>query len=347
MGYVEVPSTTSLSLAMDIRLLIDSVVRQTTVLVAQLATTGGARAPLSHVAGQVFLELVSELDRQGLSRRVSADMFGLALRSYSRKVQRLSEGATERNRSLWEAVYGYLADKGTASRPEVLDRFRHDDETVVRGVLHDMVHSGLLLCPDESSPQARYEWRPPERAAALETDDGERIDEIVWATVYREGPISEAELAGRAGPANRRLSDSLERLCTSGRISCTEEGTSAVYSSSMLFVPQDDEVAWAAAAYDHYHTMVRTLTTSLRGETTRDGERAATGSTYTLEYGDGHPLAEEIESLFTDFRDKATALRARVDNYNKRHPELKRTRRLVTYGGQYLLEDESDGESED
>lgn len=42
---------------MNVRLLIDSVVRQTTVLLAQLATNGGARAPLAHVANQVFLEL--------------------------------------------------------------------------------------------------------------------------------------------------------------------------------------------------------------------------------------------------------------------------------------------------
>ena len=59
---------------MDIQFLIDSVVRQTTVLIAQLATAGGARAPLSHIAGQVFLELANELESQGVGRKVSADM---------------------------------------------------------------------------------------------------------------------------------------------------------------------------------------------------------------------------------------------------------------------------------
>jgi hypothetical protein len=65
---------------MNIQLLIDAIVRQTTVLVAELATAGGARAPLAHVANQVFMDLAAELERQGVSRKVSADMFGLALR---------------------------------------------------------------------------------------------------------------------------------------------------------------------------------------------------------------------------------------------------------------------------
>jgi hypothetical protein len=64
------------------------------VLIAQLATSGGARAPLAHVAGQVFLELVRELEAQGVSRKIGADMFGLGLRSYQRKINRLAESST-------------------------------------------------------------------------------------------------------------------------------------------------------------------------------------------------------------------------------------------------------------
>jgi len=82
----------------NVNLLIDAVVRQTTVLIAELATSRGLRAPLAHVADQVFIELTRELEAQGVSRKVSADMFGMALRTYQRKVQRLEESATERGR---------------------------------------------------------------------------------------------------------------------------------------------------------------------------------------------------------------------------------------------------------
>src|SRR6185436_6436566 len=116
---------------MNVQLLIDSVVRQTTILIAQLATAGGARAPLAHVANQVFLELARELDEQGVSRKVGADMFGLALRTYQRKIQRLAESNTDRGRSLWEAVFTYLDEQKIATRQNVFARFHRDDDQLV------------------------------------------------------------------------------------------------------------------------------------------------------------------------------------------------------------------------
>src|SRR5689334_17368653 len=117
---------------MNVELLIHAIVRQTTLLIAQLATGGGVRAPLSQVADQVFLDLVSELERQGVSRKVSADMFGMGLRSYRRKIQRLTESSTERGRSLWEAVLEHVRGSGPVSRLELLERFVRDDEAQVR-----------------------------------------------------------------------------------------------------------------------------------------------------------------------------------------------------------------------
>ena len=83
---------------MDLKLLIDGIVRQTTVLIAQLSTSAGVRAPLAHVADQVFLELAREIEALGVGRRVAADMFGMALRSYQKKMQRLTESASEPGR---------------------------------------------------------------------------------------------------------------------------------------------------------------------------------------------------------------------------------------------------------
>ena len=79
---------------MNLQLLIDSIIRQTTVLIAQLATAQGVRAPLANVANQVFLDLANELNEQGVSRKVCADMFGMALRTYQRTIPRLSESST-------------------------------------------------------------------------------------------------------------------------------------------------------------------------------------------------------------------------------------------------------------
>jgi len=125
--------------------LIDAIVRQTTVLLAQLSTAAGVRSPLGHIADEVFSGLVSELNQQGVSNKVIADMFGMALRSYRQKVRRLGEPASSRGATLWSAVQEFLAEHEWSTRDEVLDRFKHDDEVSVRSILNDLVETGLAV----------------------------------------------------------------------------------------------------------------------------------------------------------------------------------------------------------
>jgi hypothetical protein len=139
---------------MNSKLLIDAIVQQTTVLIAQLSTAAGIRAPLAHIADQVFLELSREIERQGVSRKVVADMFGLALRSYQRRVQRLSESASIRDRTLWEAIYDFVSEEGHVSRKRVGLRFRNDSAEHVAAVLNDLVSSGLIYASGRRSQRA-------------------------------------------------------------------------------------------------------------------------------------------------------------------------------------------------
>jgi hypothetical protein len=116
----------------DSRQLIDAIMRQTTILVAGLSTAAGVRSPLAHVADQVFLDLAREIEAQGLTRQVTANMFGLALRTYQKKVQRLAESVSARNRTLWEAVYQHILDEGPIVRSRLEARFRGDSIEEVR-----------------------------------------------------------------------------------------------------------------------------------------------------------------------------------------------------------------------
>ncbi|MDD9946855.1 MAG: hypothetical protein OXU20_37760, partial [Myxococcales bacterium] len=180
---------------MNVHLLIDAIVRQTTVLIAQLATTGGARAPLAHVANQVFMDLAGELERQGLSRGVTADMFGISLRSYQRKMQRLRESSTDRGRSMWEAVLDHLAEAGVVTRAQVLERFHRDPEKLVAGILRDLVDSGLVFCTG-TGLQAVYRVASEDELATLrKTSDERGLSEFLWAHIYRQGPVTRAALA--------------------------------------------------------------------------------------------------------------------------------------------------------
>ena len=50
-------------------------------------------------------------------------MFGLALRSYQKKVQRLTQSETQRDKTLWEAVLDYLREQGSVPRRKIFQRF--------------------------------------------------------------------------------------------------------------------------------------------------------------------------------------------------------------------------------
>jgi hypothetical protein len=324
----------------NVQLLIDSIVRQTTVLIAQLATAGGARAPLAHVANQVFLDLARELDAQGVSRKVGADMFGLALRSYQRKIQRVTESNTDRGRSLWEAVFAHLDEKKIATRNEILGRFHRDDDQLVRGVLHDLTESGLIFSSG-SGEGTVYRMATSEDLshvrASEAADAAAAIDGMLWAVIYREGPIERSGLLDRLPVAESALEAALDRLEKSGRIERDAEGA---YGCKKLDVPYGSSTGWEAAVFDHFQSVVRTICCKLRLDQTPRLKDVVGGSTYTFVVWDGHPMDDEAQRGLARYREQADELRARIDAYNAEHGIPARHRKVVAYSGQCLVEEE-------
>jgi hypothetical protein len=328
----------------NVNLLIDAIVRQTTVLIAELATSRGLRAPLAHIADQVFVELTRELDAQGLSRKVSADMFGMALRTYQRKVQRLEESGTDRGRSLWESVYDFVRSKSVVTRREVLDRFRADDEELVRGVLTDLVESNLVFA---SGPTQATSFR-----AASDTELGDMVRrrqrgadaDLVWALVCRLGPISAERLAGLGGSVAPEMEAILEDLVQTGRVEREADGT---YQTSRFFVPIGASSGWEAAVFDHFHAVVRTVCAKLRRSTASALRDRIGGSTYSFEVWDGHPHAEEVLDSLQRFREANSDLRERVRAHNDKNPKPAARFGVVVYGGQTIWEVDDGKESSD
>ncbi len=163
---------------MNAQVLIDSIVRQVTVLIAQLATSGGIRAPLSHVANQVFVDLARELEAQGVSRKVSADMFGMALRAYIRKVRRLSEAQTEQGQTLWQALLEFVRAQGLVTRARVLERFDLDGELQVTAVLRDLIESGLVFCSGSGKGAVYRAASDEELDRLMQLSDESGLDEL-------------------------------------------------------------------------------------------------------------------------------------------------------------------------
>jgi hypothetical protein len=319
---------------MTIELLIHAIVRQTTVLIAQLATARGLRAPLAQVANQVFLDLVAELERQGVSRTVSADMFGLGLRTYRRKIQRLSESSTERGRSLWEVVLEYVKSAGLVSRRDVLGRFPRDDERQVRAVLHDLCESQLVFASG-SGANGMFRAASAEELVALQQGRGaEGADELVMALMYREGPVTVHDISGLAQVDSTTIEATLARLVNSGRVERVEHEGRTLYRAGGLVIPLGAPAGWEAAVFDHFKAMVKTIIARIEGRTPPELADGIGGSTYTMDVWDGHPLTSEVYGTLARLRGELSELRARVQAFEEPQPEA--FTRAVIYVGQSL-----------
>jgi hypothetical protein len=223
--------------------LIAAIVRQTTVLLAQLATGGGRRVTLANTANEVFMSLVRELREQGVSSKGIADMFGLTLRTYHNKVSRLSESRTDHGRSLWEALLSFIQESGTVTRARVLDRFRADEEEVVRGVLREIVDAGLVFQSGRGDGTFYRTARADEVPAEAALDETERLAMLAWVAIKRFGPVSIEALRDVVPAERTKLDEALGRLVEDGRVT-VERGTPDLYSTSQFLIPVGSVVGW-------------------------------------------------------------------------------------------------------
>ena len=323
---------------MNLRLLLDQIIHQNAVLIARLATVGGTRAPIAHVTNQLFFEISEELEKLGVTRKVGADMFGMALRSYLRKINRVGDSQSAPGRSLWEAVYAYIADHGELTRADIMRRFSRDDEMLMRGVLHDLAESGLVS-RDGQGHDAVYSVDASAESRAADRADS--TDILVWAAVYRQGPISREALEALPSIRAREIDEALARLMEDGRIHRLLEGDVETYHTDEFYVRRGDSVGWEAAVFDHYQSLVRTVVRKLTPEVPDDLRAHIGGSTYTFDISDDHPMREEALGLLNEFRDRIADLRERVEAHNDTEGRGDNPQRLVMYLGQDLMpEDE-------
>ncbi len=313
--------------------LIQGIVRQTTTLLATLATLDGARAPLADVANQVFLDLSRELESQGVGRKVVADMFGLALRSYQRKVNRLAESSTDSGRTLWEAVLDHVSRHERLSRIEILRRFHRDEEDMVRGVLNDLASSGLVV-RDGHGVDTVYRRATDEDVRRLRGADDESARVLLWAWIYRNGPIDRSGLvaAGVLDPAT--LTRALDGLEAEGKIRRTAAG----WAADTFIVPMDAPSGWEAAVYDHFHAVVRSICARLQRETALpERPQASGGSTYSFTVWPGHPHAELAYDTLARARAAADETRETILAWNEANPRPESTHEVTFYLGQSVL----------
>lgn len=306
---------------MNPKLLIDAIVRQTTVLIAQLSTAAGVRSPLAHVADQVFIEMSKELEAQGLGKRVVADMFGMLLRGYQKKVQRLTESVSVRNQSLWEAVFEFVEQAQGVTRARVFERFASDEEEAVASVLHDLARSGLIFSSGQGRTTLYRAATEADRSVMFAASDREALLSMVWVTVFHEPGINQAELARRLNVEPSAIAAALATLRGEGRVSAEDWDAGAGLRAQVMLVEVGAEVGWEAAVFDHYQALATAIVAKVRRGTLRSTDADAIGgATLRFELSNAHPYAAEVYGLLATTRQRVNELWHKVREHNERHP---------------------------
>jgi len=323
---------------MNAQILVHAVVQQTMVLLAQLATAGRLRTPLQQVSQRVFLDLSAELQSQGLTKSLIADMFGMTLRTYHRRVHELSQSRSVLGRTVWEAVLEFIAERKCVSAVEVDRRFSRDESDVVASVLSDLVESGFCFRTGRGK-QAVYR-----AASAADFPEGGpsfsvACEYLVWQTIYRNGPLDLPRIESITRLPLQKCAHALEALLENGRVERVD-ADAELFQSRRLDVPVGQAEGWEAAIFDHYQAMVAAICDKLaRRSDCADSSDTTGGATYSLDLWPGHPLENEVLSSLGRVRTMMEGLRSRVDHENKK---LRRpiSRRFVFYVGQHLKSDD-------
>lgn len=319
---------------MDVSLLIDAVVRQTMVLIANLVRATGHRPQLERFANQIFLELNDELRRQGVRASLLAGLFGLKLRTYHDRVRRARESVTHAGEPLFQAVFAYIRDAGPVEQWQVEGEFIDDHAKVLQAILDDLVETGLVFKSGRGAA-TRYGAMPADaaRPRAAEADST-----LAWVALYHCSPATREELAEQLGPYVD-LDVVLERLVADGRALPVDLGDGVErYRADTYVIPVGDPVGWEAALFDHYQAVVSAISAKLdAGATRARADDASGGSTYAFHVPDGHPLTAEVLGLLGEMRGRLSDLRSRVDAVTASEG-LDRTegRQVTFYCGQHV-----------
>ena len=307
------------------------------ILIAHAATNGGARSPAVRVADQVFNQLAMELAAQGVAKHVIADMFGMALRTYHRKMRAISDSPSSSGTSAWEAILTYIRKNEPVSRGELGAQFRQHDAQILAGVLMDLTQSGWTYRTGRGDGQLyRVADDADFEATGISPSEGDGY--MIWLAIYRHGPITAEQIAESTGITADRCEQAIPALVRDGRVDRRFPSESPVTYESLHFDVEQHEVPgtpkWQAAVIDHFQAMVVALCIKLR-----DGQEAVAtgGATFTFDVGDDHPLEQEARDTLETVRAMLIDLRQRVDDHNKvRGVDPTTLNPVVFYVGQYV-----------
>lgn len=323
---------------MHIKMLIDSIMQQTTVLIGQLSTAAGVRAPLARLADQVFVDLARELESQGVGRRVAADMFGMALRSYQKKLRRLMASESAGGRTLWSAVLEYVRQHQPVRKSDLLRRFAGDGEREVGAIVSDLVGSGLIYQTGRGLTALYRVTSEPDLRKLAGSDDPEALAPVVWSAVFDRPGIVQAELVAQLGANPEVVERAVDALIRDGRLRRAAPAADVPLHAEDLVVPVGATHGWEVAVHDHFRAVANAIASKLQqGSIQSRGSDIVGGATLSFDVHAGHPYRAQVVGLLAEVRARVNALWDEVEAFNAQSPVGEADReRVFFYFGQYL-----------
>jgi hypothetical protein len=213
--------------------------------------------------------------------------------------------------------------------------------------LNDLVDSGLVFRMGRGDERVYRAAKVDELPALGGIANDVHLANWCWIAIYRNGPLSLAELSTQVPADEATLTRALGQLEKEVRIRVHSEDGTLRYSSDACVIPLGDPKGWEAAIFDHYQAMVTAICAKLALGRRRStpGEWVG-GSTYGLEIWDEHPERDAVLGILQETRDRISAIRERVTNYNRVHSPGAGALKVVAYVGQSVLGLDDGTESE-
>ena len=109
--------------------------------------------------------------------------------------------------------------------------------------------------------------RPDETGSARPGHDADAFDNLLWALIRREGPLTKAALLAKARLTSDVAEAALGRLLADGRIEETSIEATSGYGAKSIIIPLGARAGWEAAIYDHFRALVKTIVRKLHEDT--------------------------------------------------------------------------------
>ena len=344
---------------MNPSVLIDLVVSQLTVLIAQIATHSGMRVPLARVADEVFSNLVRQLQEQGVPQKVIADMFGLALRGYQTRVRRLEEQLEEEERTLWMRVLDRVEQDGPICRTDLQASFADADDATLRAVLRDLQETGLVFSSGRRDNPVYIVASDTVRQQLDDELAARSLQDLVAVCLYRGGPQTARDVALRLKADLDDVQDAIDVLLAATRVElvgvdpgasqdgCVQQGggdPAPRYRARTYRVAAQGAHSggWEAAVFDHVQAMSATIIQSLAAGGDDERRRVVGGGTYSFDIWPGHPLEADVLDLLERSRRIASEVRQRVQEHNDANGLPAERTRVTFYCGQSRIDGYTD-----